>query len=195
MTALILASESPRRQALFNKLAIPYTVDIPRCSEPDRQPQEKPENFACRCAWMKARDVASRHNGCTVLGADTVVVKGDILLGKPKTTGEAEKMIRMLSGEEHEVITGVAIIRPSAEDVIRHSKTRVVFRNLSPEEINWYTQTGDGLDKAGAYGIQSLGGFLVKEIHGDWFNVVGLPVPLVLDLLSQYDADIWPPKR
>lgn len=193
MTALILASESPRRKALFDKLAIPYTIDAPRCTEPDRRFQEKPEIFACRCALMKARDVASRHTDCAVLGADTVVVKGDTLFGKPDSADEAEEMIRMLSGEAHDVITGVAFIRPFAEDVVRYSKTRVIFRNLSPEEINWYTQTGDGFDKAGAYGIQSLGGFLVNEIHGDWFNVVGLPVPLVLDMLIP--TGIWPPKR
>ncbi|MGB3975294.1 MAG: Maf family protein [bacterium] len=193
MKTLILASNSPRRKSLFDQLSIPFRTESPGCIEPDSFYGEKPEDFACRCALMKASEVALRYPESIVLGADTIVVQDQTILGKPHSAAEAENMIRFLSGKEHFVITGVAFIRPSSEDIVSYSKTRVIFRNLSPEEIIWYTKTRDGLDKAGAYGIQSLGGFLVKEIHGDWFNVVGLPIPLILDMLKL--VDIWPPGK
>ncbi len=190
---LILASKSPRRQSLFNQLSIPYKVEAPKSDEPDYDQNETPEDFACRCALTKAHDVFLRYPDAVVLGADTIVVIGKTILGKPHSISEAKKMIQFLSGKEHVVITGIAFLQPLKENIVRYEKTRVIFRNLSPEEINWYTQSGDGLDKAGAYGIQSLGGFLVKEIHGDWFNVVGLPMPMILDMLKL--ADIWPPRK
>ena len=181
---LILASKSPRRQSLFNQLSIPYKVEAPKSDEPDYDQNETPEDFACRCALTKAHDVFLRYPDAVVLGADTIVVIGKTILGKPHSISEAKKMIQFLSGKEHVVITGIAFLQPLKENIVRYEKTRVIFRNLSPEEINWYTQSGDGLDKAGAYGIQGYGAQFITAVDGCYYNVMGFPVRKFYEMLN-----------
>nr|HPQ41383.1 Maf family protein [bacterium] len=102
--------------------------------------------------------------------------------------------IEKLSGALHRVVTCLVLLESGQSPVVAYAQTDVRFRELTPDEQHWYIATGDGRDKAGAYGIQSLGGALIREIHGDWFNVVGLPMPLLIDLLKQYFPEYWPPK-
>ncbi|MBN1878691.1 septum formation protein Maf [bacterium] len=194
-THIILASRSPRRKALLDQFGIPYIAVEPRCKESGCFNQESPSRYARRLALEKAHDVASRFPDQPVLGADTIVVDGKTILGKPASVEDGMSMLMELAGRGHSVITGLALIKPGMEPVVSHSETRVEFRRLSRDEIEWYGRTRDGLDKAGAYGIQSLGGALVREIHGDWFNVVGLPIPLLIDLLLQFCPELWPPRN
>ncbi|MBN1297079.1 Maf family protein, partial [bacterium] len=115
------------------------------------------------------------------------------IIGKPRDASDAVLMLQRLSGCSHRVVSGIALIGTHFAPVRRAESTIVRFRTLSPAEIDWYVGTGDGLDKAGAYGIQSLGGALIESIQGDWFNVVGLPLPLLLNVLPTRLPGCWPP--
>jgi septum formation protein len=137
-----------------------------------------------RLAREKARTVATRIPGAWVLAADTTVVLGEELLGKPRDTSEVREMMSRLSGRIHEVQTGVALAGPSGGDALV-VRTRVTFRSLSREEIAWYAGTGESLDKAGGYAIQGKGGFLVERIEGSPTNVIGLPLGETLGLLAR----------
>ena len=163
-------------------LGIPHEVD-PASVEEIRLDGELPEAFAVRMARTKAIEVARRHPGRPVLGADTVVVVDTLTLGKPQSPSEAEGMLARLAGREHQVVTAVALANDGRVDD-RCDVTRVWFRPLSPEQIRDYVATGEPLDKAGAYGVQGLGGMLVERVEGDFFGVMGLPVRLVVELLA-----------
>jgi len=183
---IILASQSPRRTALLTMLGIVHTVDP---ADIDETPiaGEIPEGLAVRLARTKALDVAARHPGHLVVGADTVVVLDGELLGKPESPAEAEAMLARLAGREHRVITAVAVARDdTAWD--RTDTTRVWFRPLDAATIRNYVATGEPLDKAGAYGLQGFGALLVERIDGDCFGVIGLPIRLVADLLAEAGA-------
>lgn len=179
---LVLASSSPRRRQLLEMLGIAHRVDpsnVPEVAEPG----EPVERFAVRLAREKALQVAARHPGIPVLGADTVVVLGQELLGKPAAPADAIRMLRALSGREHRVVTAVALAQ-DGEVRDRYDVTRVWFRPLTSEMIDAYVATGEPLDKAGAYGVQGYGAVLVERIEGDFFSVMGLPVRLVIELLE-----------
>lgn len=179
---IVLASRSPRRHQLLQMLGIEHVVDpahIPEVPEPG----ELPESFAVRMAREKALEVGARHPGAYVLGADTVVVLDQKMLGTPATPGEAIKMLTELSGREHKVVSAVALVHDG--NVAEHyDVTRVWFRPLSAELIEAYVATGEPMDKAGAYGVQGYGAVLVQKIEGDFYSVMGLPVRLVVDLLE-----------
>jgi septum formation protein len=179
---IVLASGSPRRRQLLEMLGIPHDVDPPVVDE-RFEPAELPELHAARLARDKALAVARRRPGDVVLGADTVVVLGDRVLGKPVSATEAERMLEALAGREHRVVTAVALAR-DGELWERCDVTRVWFRPLSRELIRAYVATGEPLDKAGAYGVQGYGAVLVERIDGDFFSVMGLPLRLVVDLLE-----------
>jgi septum formation protein len=179
---LILASRSPRRRQLLEMLGIAHDVDPADVPE-DPAPGEAGEALAIRLAREKAVQVAARHPGELVLGADTVVALGDRLLGKPASPAEAARMLGVLSGREHRVVTAVALARDGAV-AERHDVTRVWFRPLTAAAIAAYVATGESLDKAGAYGVQGYGAALVERIEGDFFGVMGLPVRLVVELLE-----------
>lgn len=170
----ILASASPRRQELIafideNTIFCPANVDEEFSS--DIPVTAVPEMLAVR----KAAEVAKAYPDDTVIGCDTSVIIGDEILGKPIDREDAKRMLRLLSGRTHQVITGCAIFK-NGRSLSFSETTDVVFYPLSEKEIEDYTATGEPDDKAGAYGIQGIGSLLVKEIHGDYFNVVGLPV-------------------
>jgi septum formation protein len=147
------------------------------------EPGELPESMAVRLARAKALEVARLRRDVPVLAADTVVVLGDQLLGKPTGPADAERMLARLSGREHRVVTAVAVALDH-EIHERYDVSRVWFRQLSPETIRDYVATGEPLDKAGSYGLQGYGSVLVERIEGDYFGVIGLPVRLVVDLLA-----------
>jgi septum formation protein len=181
--AIILASSSPRRREFLKQLGIPFKIVVPRV---DEQPEkgEEPGHFAWRLAVDKALDVASRFPGKSiVIAADTIVVLGKTILGKPKDAADAQRMLKMLSGREHEVITGVCVMSGKKKKSFVTS-TDVVFKKLTKQEIDFYIASGEPMDKAGAYAIQGIGSFLVREIRGSYTNVVGLPVAELLDVLE-----------
>ena len=175
--AIVLASASPRRQELLNNAGIEFVVH-PANIEEVRRASETPKAFAQRMARDKARAVRELFPNRIVLAADTVVVVEGEVLGKPRDREDAERMLRLLSGREHGVITGVCLSGNGFEDV-RSETTAVHFSELTPDEIRKYIESGEPMDKAGAYAIQGVASRWIQRIEGDYFNVVGLPVDLV----------------
>jgi septum formation protein len=176
VVVLVLASQSPRRAELLRQAGIPFVV---RAAAVDETPiaGERPSDYVRRLAEEKARAVESAP-GETVLGADTTVVIGDQMLGKPADAAEAARMIEALAGRSHEVLTGICL-RTSSASIRDVAATRVWFAAMTPEEIQSYADSGEPLDKAGGYAIQGLASKFVEKIEGCYFNVVGLPIPLV----------------
>lgn len=171
---IILASASPRRQELLKKVTedfICIPADIDEALPCGIEIEKAPEYLALK----KAEHIAKDHRDSIVIGSDTGVFYGGQMLGKPNNDDDAKRMLKMLSGKTHSVITGCAIVKGN-EKITFSCETRVTFYELSEQEIKDYVSTGECRDKAGAYGIQGLGALLVKEIRGDYFNVVGLPV-------------------
>jgi septum formation protein len=182
---LVLASSSPRRQELLRNAGFEFDVRPGKIEEVPHG-EERAEDFARRVAREKALNVAaSSPPGSLVLGADTVVVVDDLILGKPTSPNDAARMLRMLSGTSHRVVTGVCLVRAPAQiQALTDETTLVIFRNLDEEEIHDYVASGEPLDKAGAYAIQGLASKFVVRIEGCYFNVVGLPIPLVYEMLK-----------
>lgn len=184
---LILASASPRRQELLRRAGFDFEVR-PSKVEEARRGDETAEEFARRAAREKALAVAaSAPQGDLVLAADTAVVVKEEILGKPAGPDDAARMLRLLSGLTHRVITGVCLVRaPNQMEALKQETTFVTFRTLDEQEIRDYVRSGEPLDKAGAYGIQGLASKFVTRIEGCYFNVVGLPVYLVYELLKPF---------
>jgi septum formation protein len=182
---LVLASSSPRRRELLRQAGFDFEVHPSRIVE-EIQRGERPEEFACRAAREKAMQVAAvSPAGSLVLGADTVVVIDGETLGKPSDRRDATRMLRLLSGRTHQVHTGVCLVRaPDEIAALKHETTLVAFRELDEEEIRRYAESGEPLDKAGAYAIQGLASKFVTRISGCYSNVVGLPVALVYEILK-----------
>jgi septum formation protein len=180
---LILASKSPRRRYLLSQAGLLFSV-IPSQVDESSISVSSPALYAKELAVAKAVDVAQHHPDSWVIGADTIVLIDGFILGKPDSRDHAVEMLGRLSGQTHQVITGYCIYRQSPGKRIADSvKTDVTFKTLSDREIEWYTQTSEPFDKAGAYAIQGLGTFLVKSINGSYSNVVGLPVCEVIEHL------------
>jgi len=180
---LILASTSPRRAELLKSAGFAFEVLRPDADE-KLHAGEAPVAYAVRTAREKAESIAARP-GTVVLGADTVVAVEGRILGKPADAHDAERMLRLLSGKLHEVITGVCLRSPE-KTVCFHAATAVLFRDLSDEEIAAYVATGDPLDKAGAYAIQNGAAGMVRRIDGSYSNVVGLPLCEVIEALENF---------
>lgn len=180
---LILASASARRRELLTAAGVPFLID-PADIDERRHPSEAPHDYARRVAATKARSVSRRHPEDVVLGADTVVVVGNDVLGKPATSDDAASMLARLSGRAHEVLTAIAIEWPSGSETMVET-TRVWFADLAPEQIDWYVASGEPMDKAGAYAIQGLASRFVTRIEGSYASVVGLPVAAVLQILQR----------
>ena len=178
---LVLASQSPRRRELLAQLGLALDVRPSNADESVR-PGEPPRDYVLRVAREKARAVA----GDLVLAADTAVVLGDEVLGKPAGADDARRMLRALSGTDHEVLTAVVVRRAApALELDAVVATRVRFARLGPREIDWYVATGEPLDKAGAYAIQGAGGAFVLGVEGSVSNVVGLPLAETAALLRR----------
>ncbi|OXS80535.1 Maf family protein [Domibacillus enclensis] len=183
MTRIILASSSPRRKELLSQVFIPFTIQAADADE-TIQPGTKPAEAVQQLALKKAAVVSAQNPDAAVIGADTVVVSEGRILGKPENEQDAKAMLLSLSGRTHAVYTGVAIITRH-EQVVFFEKTDVEFWELTEADISAYLETGEPFDKAGGYGIQSAGALFVKAIHGDYFNVVGLPVSTLSRQLVQ----------
>lgn len=183
---IILASQSPRRKEILSLLEIPFKIMV---SDADETVEEglPPYFIAESLSLKKAAAVAKNIDAdAIVIGADTIVVADGKILGKPKDAEDASLMLSALSGKWHEVISGVTVIHTtSAKSESFYVATKVKFCELSPEEIADYVATGDSCDKAGAYGIQGVASKFVEEIHGDYFNVVGLPLSKLYQVLKK----------
>lgn len=185
---MILASASPRRQELL-KYIVPAFEVIPADVDetlPEGIVTDKAAEFL---AAKKAGHIAKRYPDCTVIGSDTVVIIDGVILGKPADKSDAERMLRLLSGRTHKVITGVCLACGEVSESFS-CETKVEFYPLSEEEIRDYISTGEPADKAGAYGIQGYGSVLVRGIEGDFFNVMGLPVAMLKRRLEKFNAKI-----
>ena len=181
MRKILLASRSPRRKAILRFAGVPFHVVEPRGVQETLRHGERPRRFVTRLAIEKATEVALRHPQALCLGADTVVVQGGKIFGKPKDRQEAARMLQALSGKAHEVWTGVALVGKGGKWVRSHAeRTRVTFRALSPQEVLAYLKTREAYDKAGAYAIQGTARRWIKDWEGDYFNVMGLPVKWVV---------------
>ncbi|MCH1959307.1 MULTISPECIES: Maf family protein [Romboutsia] len=183
---IILASASPRRKEILENINVKFDIvksDIDEVILED----ELPPQVVMRLAFEKSMDVAKSNQESLVIGADTIVVFNNTILGKPKDKEDARNTIKLLSGNTHEVITGISLINLSAnKKIIDYVVSKVKFKDLSEDDINDYINTGESLDKAGAYGIQGYGSLLIEEIQGDYFNIVGLPISKLSDLVKTH---------
>ena len=180
---IILASASPRRADLLRRLGLSFDV-VPSAVPEDLLPGETPETHVRRLSREKALSVQERGSGNLIVAGDTVVVLRDRILGKPRDRGEAVSMLMSLSGQTHRVVSGLAISFPDSDVRVGVSTTEVTFRSFQESTARLYVETGEPMDKAGAYGIQGMGSALVESIHGDYHTVVGFPIPLFLQLLE-----------
>jgi len=185
---LVLASASPRRRELLERLGLPFSVEAADVDE-GRHAGEAPDAYVARLAALKASTVAARHtlavDGAAVLGADTTVVHAGEVLNKPLDLEDSARMIARLRGHEHSVLTAIAVVL-CPERIVRGVtvSTRVRFRDFDDVTLRGYVASREGMDKAGAYGIQDLGAALVSEVHGSYTNVVGLPAAETITLLT-----------
>ena len=191
--SLVLASSSPRRKELIHMLGLPVIIQ-PSGADEWTEAEWTPEQTVEQLALRKAQDVASqrgrRHEDEIVVGSDTIVVLDQEILGKPKDDTDACRMLAKLQGRSHEVYTGVACVHiDSGKTVVRHKRTKVWMRALHDAQIERYVASGETSDKAGAYAIQGLGATIVDRIEGCYFNVVGLPVSLLAEMLSEYGVE------
>ena len=180
---LVLASASPRRQELLRNAGIPFEVQPAHIPE-DTLPGEQAKDCAERLARDKAQAVSRQRPQDIVLGADTVVVIEGVILGKPPNAADAARMLRVLSGRQHQVITGVCVVANGRSSVASET-TAVTMSEISEQEIADYVATGEPMDKAGAYAIQGIASRWIPRIEGDYSNVVGLPVALVWRMLRE----------
>jgi septum formation protein len=180
---LILASNSPRRRYLLEQAGLEFSV-IPSSINEDSVALSSPDAYTRKLAECKVRDISDKYPDSWVIGADTIVLIDNIILGKPRSRDEARRMLKSLSGKTHRVITGYCVCCKTKNRFFLDTiKTDVLFKDLTDEEIEWYIDTGEPFDKAGAYAIQGLGTLLVKRINGSYTNVVGLPVCEVVEFL------------
>jgi septum formation protein len=181
---IVLASSSPRRQELLRNAGISFVVQAADILETPLSGEE-PRILAERLAREKAQVVFRERPSDFVLGADTIVVVEEQILGKPRNEADAARMLRLLSGRWHRVITGVCLMGPGFVDV-RSESTMVTVGVLTDEDIDSYVATGEPMDKAGAYAIQGIASRWISRLEGDYFNVVGLPVGLVYGMLKEH---------
>ncbi|MDO5011216.1 MAG: Maf family protein [Intestinibacter bartlettii] len=183
---IILASASPRRKEILQNTKLKFEIEKSDIEEIILE-NESPEDMVIRLAYEKAFDVAKKNKDKLVIGADTIVALDNEVLGKPKDKQEAYQMIKKLSNKTHKVITGISLINLKENKVIKdYVVSCVTFKDLSEDSIKDYINTNESLDKAGAYGIQGYGALLVKTIQGDYFNIVGLPISRLSDLLKDH---------
>ncbi len=179
---LILASGSPRRRELLDLMGLTYTVETP---DVDESFSGRPSETVMEISRRKAAAVAARHSDSIIIAADTLVF-ADGALGKPHTPKRAKEMLRSLAGNWHHVYTGITVINTRSGRILRNvDKTRVHLVPMTEQEIDAYVATGEPLDKAGAYGIQGMGGMFVDRIDGSYSNVVGLPMSMLRIMLAQ----------
>lgn len=191
MQPIILASQSPRRKELLSLYGLPFVVD-PSQADEDHVEGSGAERVK-KLAQAKCQEVAQRHPGEMVLAADTLVCVGDEILGKPKDEKDACRMLRLLSGNAHQVHTGMCLRLPDGREMLGVDTAQVHFMPLSDEMISRYVATGEPMDKAGAYAIQGMAGVFITHIEGSPSNVIGLPLGLLTQFFMEAGVDFFPP--
>jgi septum formation protein len=187
---IVLASGSPRRKELLEKIGLSFVVESSGSPESARL-DLKPEGMAKAISLEKALKVASKYADAIVIAADTIGVFRGKIIGKPATPQEARTILMTLNGKSHRVITGYTIVDTVTKKVTTHSvETRVYFKKLTLQEIENYIRTGEPMDKAGAYGIQGLGSVIVEKINGDYYNVMGLPLCSLVESLKRFGISV-----
>ncbi len=184
---IILASASPRRAEILRTVGWPFETLVVNIDE-SRHENEEAAGYVQRLAREKAEAAAQKASDKMIVAADTTVVIDDHILEKPVGLQDAKRMMRLLSNRWHQVLTGIALIDSSAQVTIAYEQTEVKFAAMSDVEIDWYVATGEPADKAGAYAIQGVGARFIEGIKGDYFNVVGLPVRLLYELVLRATA-------
>ncbi|MFT3838186.1 MAG: Maf family protein [Myxococcaceae bacterium] len=191
--SFVLASASPRRKELLGQLGLTFLVD-PADVDESVLPGEPPDEYVKRVSTAKAKVVHARHDGKVVLACDTSVVVDTEILGKPESDVDAKRMLRLLSGRSHRVVSCVAVLSPGGLRTERVS-TSVEFRRLNHWEIDWYVATHEGKDKAGGYASQARAAAFIEKMQGSHTNVIGLPLPEALNLLERGGVEMpWRPK-
>jgi septum formation protein len=188
MQRIILASKSPRRKKILEQVGLDFDVVVSDFDEAKlkfKTPQEMVENLS----FEKAKLIAKKYPSAIVIGADTTVIFKNEIIGKPKSKEDAVRILKLLSGNTHEIVTGFTVIK-GKKSITRHVISRVKFKKLTEAEIKAYVATGEPMDKAGGYGIQERGGLFIESIDGDYFNVVGLPIFAVAEALKEFGIDI-----
>jgi septum formation protein len=187
---IVLASASPRRKELLLLAGLRFTIDASDYEE-DLGLKLAPHDLARQLSLEKARAVSHKYHNAIIIAADTFIVLGKKLLGKPHTEREAVRMLAMLNGKAHAVITGYTVLdTETGKKISRSVETKVWFRKMAIEELRAYARTGEPLDKAGAYAIQGLGSLIVKKIEGDYFNVIGLPLASLAETLKKFGIPV-----
>jgi septum formation protein len=190
MKRIVLASASPRRKELLERMGLRFEVD-PTSYDEGKTSASEPHEMATELSLGKARAAARRHRNVIIIAADTLVVLGDRIIGKPHTNAEARGMLRALNGRTHSVVTGFTILDTESGKVLSRSvETRVHMRKLTVKEIDCYVRTKEPLDKAGGYAIQGRGAVLVDRIEGDYSNVVGLPLSALAESLKEFGVKV-----
>lgn len=189
MTKFVLASASPRRKELLNVMGLDFDIVVSNADEDSVSKDIPTELYVQELALLKAGAAAKkvlRNKNAVVISADTIVTLDGEILGKPEDDEAAYKMLKILSGRAHDVYTGYCVMRiADGKTVCASVRTSVHFKELDDEKINAYINSGEPMDKAGAYGIQGKGALLIKKIDGDYFNVVGLPISALADTLER----------
>jgi len=189
--SIILASASPRRQELLKGIGLKFDV-IPSGVNEDALDGETPRGHVLRLSKDKSFAVSQNNPDAWVLGADTAVIIDGEVLGKPGTQKEARVMLKKLSGREHRVITGFTIVNKSTDVIISDAvESSVLFKKILEDEMNWYVKTEEPYDKAGGYAVQGMAAFFVREIHGSYTNVIGLPLMEVVMALRRVGALVF----
>ncbi|MEJ6950449.1 Maf family protein [Natronospora cellulosivora (SeqCode)] len=191
MKKLVLASKSPRRVELLKMMGFDFAI-IPSHINEDEYLGLNPVEMVKKLAKAKAERVAENLENTVVIAADTIVLIDDIILGKPLNRGEAVSILQKIQGEKHQVFTGFAVCDTETKNfIVDYDKTDVFMRSISDEEIMSYVDTGEPMDKAGAYGIQGIGGIFVDKILGSYFTVMGLPIHKLALVLRDFDFKIF----
>jgi septum formation protein len=186
MKRIILASASPRRKELLEQIGLHFDVEPSYCQEKDND-QQKPLELAELLSLRKAKAVGNKNADAIIIAADTFVVLGEQIIGKPNSLAEAKEILTELNGRSHSVITGFTIMDTINGKIVSQSvETKVYIKSLSLEEIDAYIETQESMGKAGAYAIQGLGAAIIDRIEGDYFNVMGLPVDAVVNALKEF---------
>ncbi len=184
---IILASGSPRRKMILEKTGLKFSVDVSDFNE-DALEFSSPREMVEKLSLEKAKIVAKRNPKALIIAADTTVFLNNEIIGKPKSKADAFRILKLLSGNKHQVITGFTIIK-GKKIITKHVISDVVFKNISDEQINAYIATGEPMDKAGGYGIQDNAGVFVDRVIGDYNNIVGFPLSAILDTLKGFEVD------
>lgn len=190
MKQIILASKSPRRREILKNVGLIFRVDAGDYEE-DLSLKLKPHQLAKFLSHEKAKAIAVRYKDALIIAADTFILYKSRILGKPHTKAESKRMLNILNDKTHSVITGFTVLDTATKKKISKSvETKVTFKKLTANEIDSYVETGEPLDKAGAYAIQGLGALLVKKIDGDYLNVIGLPLSTLADCLKKFGVEL-----